>query len=83
MKSNAARTIPTETATTMSNTTVRPKQVSSTTVSLRGATRAMCTKCFTSEMFQATTSSRAEIAAMGRNPINGASATTDTSTVKA
>ena len=41
MNSSAASTTPTDTATTMSNTTVRTKQVMSTKASLRGATRRM------------------------------------------
>ena len=66
MNSSAASTTPTETATTMSNTTVSPKQITSTSTSLRGATRSTCTKCFTSDMFQATSSSSAARPAMGR-----------------
>ncbi len=46
MNSSAASTTPTDTATTMSNTTVRTKQVTSTSTSLRGATRSTCAKCF-------------------------------------
>ena len=66
MNSSAASTMPTDTAMTMSKSTVRPKQVSSTATSLLGATRTMCTKCFTSDMFQATSSSSAASDAIGR-----------------
>jgi hypothetical protein len=76
MKSRAARTTPTETATTMSKMTVRPKQVSRTVTSLRGATRRMWVKCFISLMFQATTSRRAAMEAMGSQASSGASVRT-------
>ena len=66
MKRSAASTIPTVTETTMSKTTVRPKQMSSTATSLRGATRTRWTKCFDSLMFQATSRSSAASEAMGR-----------------
>ena len=42
------------------------KQVSSTTTSLFGATRRMCTKCLASDMFQATSTSSAASADIGR-----------------
>ena len=66
MKSSDASTMPTVTAITMSNTTVRKKQVSKTATSLLGATRIVWRKCSTSDMFQATSSSRAARLAMGR-----------------
>ncbi len=66
MKRSAARSTPTVTETTMSKIMVRPKQVSSTRTSLRGATRRACAKCLASLMFQATTRSSAASEAMGR-----------------
>ena len=53
MKSRQASRMPNVTDTTMSNTTVSPKHVSSTTTSLRGARRTVETKCFASLMFHA------------------------------
>ena len=65
MKRNAARTIPTSTATTMSNGTVRAKQTTSTVTSLLGAIRTILAKWRTSAMFQATTRRSAAMADIG------------------
>ncbi len=83
MNSSAARTTPTDTATTMSKTTVSAKQVTRTSTSLPGATRSTCATCLASDMFHATSSSSAASAAIGRRPISGASTMTATSTVSA
>lgn len=70
--SSEASTKPATTPTTMSNTTVAVKQVISTSTSLRGAMCSTCTKWRTSLMRQATTSSRAAIAASGSWSSRGA-----------
>jgi hypothetical protein len=66
MKSMAASTIPTDTPITMSKSTVRLKQASRVATSLLGATLTTWTKCLASAMFQATWTSSAASAAMGR-----------------
>ena len=66
MKRNAAKTIPTLTATTMSKTTVRPKHTRSTATSARGATLRMWKKFRRSDMFQATRSNSAANEAIGK-----------------
>jgi hypothetical protein len=70
--SSEASTKPATTPTTMSNTTVAVKQVSSTSTSLRGAVCSTCTKWRTSLIRQATTSSSAAIAASGSWSSSGA-----------
>ena len=65
MNSSAASTNPTDTATTMSTSTVRRKQVRRTITSLLGATRTMPTKLCSSAMFQATKTIRAASDAIG------------------
>ena len=66
MNNPAASSSPTPTANTMSNSTVRIRQVSSTSTSLRGAMRNTCITCGASLMFQATITSNAASAAIGR-----------------
>ena len=56
----------TDTANTMSNTTVRPKQVKSTITSLRGAMRRSRTKWRASLMLRATMNKSAAMPASGR-----------------
>jgi len=62
----AASSRPTATAITMSNNTVRLRQVSKTSTSLRGAMRKVCSTCRASLMFHATITSNAASAAIGR-----------------
>ncbi|MFT3915001.1 MAG: hypothetical protein QM704_13055 [Anaeromyxobacteraceae bacterium] len=57
--------------------------MNSTATSLRGATRTVCTKCFASDMFQATSRRSAASALMGRYPSKGASTSTAASTTRA
>jgi hypothetical protein len=83
MNSTDASSTPAVTAMTMSKSTVSVKQVSSTATSLFGATLMVCTKCSTSDMFHATSSSNAARLAMGRYASAGASTTMASSTVTA
>ena len=66
MKSAAERPSPTTTLTTMSKATVKPKQASSTAVSLLLARLAISQKCLASLIFQAVTSNRPDSAGRGK-----------------